>query len=54
MISIPPQLLASLVLGYRSRDELAPHAPDLRVWGRGQVWCDVLFPKMEAWIDTIY
>lgn len=53
-IHIPPLLLAPLVLGYRSREELSHVYPDFSAWGEGQLWLDVLFPKMSSFIYTIY
>jgi predicted N-acetyltransferase YhbS len=53
-INIPPLLLAPLVLGYRSRAELRSAYPDVWVMGRAQALIDVLFPKMSAYMYTIY
>ncbi len=53
-INIPPLLLAPLVLGYRSRAELGACYPDVCVWGESQALIDVLFPKMSAFLYTIY
>lgn len=53
-INIPPNLLAPLVLGWRSRTELRATYPDFGVYGQSGVLVDVLFPKMQAFIDTNY
>ena len=51
---IPPLLLAPLVLGYRSREELAQARHDFSVWGEWQPLIDVLFPKMASFLYTVY
>ncbi|MBX3063270.1 MAG: GNAT family N-acetyltransferase [Anaerolineae bacterium] len=53
-ISIPPLLLAPLIFGWRTADELAACFPDFSVWGRHRYLIDVLFPKMESFLYTIY
>ena len=53
-INIPPNLLAPLVLGWRSRTELRANYPDFGVYGQSGVLIDILFPKMQAFIDTNY
>ena len=53
-INLPPQLLAPLILGYRSRTELRECYPDVAIWGHSQALVDVLFPKMSAFLYTIY
>jgi hypothetical protein len=53
-IRIPPLLFAPLVLGWRTRQELADIYPDFSVWGQSSPLLDVLFPKMDAYIYTIY
>jgi hypothetical protein len=53
-INIPPQALAPLVLGYRSREELHQSYPDVVIWGQSSYLIDVLFPKMEAFIYLNY
>jgi predicted acetyltransferase len=53
-IHIPPLLLAPLLLGYRSREELAALYHDLSIWGEWEPLVDVLFPKMTSFIYTIY
>ena len=51
---MPPCALTPLVLGYRSREELAAMYPDVSIWGQSQYLTDTLFPKMESFIYTIY
>jgi hypothetical protein len=53
-INIPPLLVAPLVLGYRSREELHAAYPDVGIWGQSAYLIDVLFPKMTAFINQIY
>jgi hypothetical protein len=53
-INIPPPLVAPLVLGYRSREELHAAHPDVGIWGQSAYLIDVLFPKMTAFINQIY
>jgi GNAT superfamily N-acetyltransferase len=53
-IRIPPTLLTPLVLGYRSREELARCYPDVSIWGQAAALIDTLFPKMESFIYTNY
>lgn len=53
-VRIPPPLAAPLLLGYRSREELAQAHHDVSVWGEWQHLVDVLFPKMASFIYTIY
>ncbi len=53
-INIPPNLLAPLVLGWRSREELAACYPDFRIYGQSRLLMDALFPRMQAFIDTNY
>ena len=53
-IRIPPLLLAPLVLGYRSREELAQAHPDVSVSPRWQPLIDVLFPKQSSFLYTVY
>ena len=53
-IRMPPLLLAPLLLGYKSRQELAQTYPDFSAGGEGQLWVDVLFPKMTSFIYTVY
>ncbi len=53
-IRIPPLLFAPLVLGWRTWRGLRANYPDVRVEGMAQALMDVLFPKMDAFIYTIY
>lgn len=53
-INLPPNLLAPLVLGFRSRSELAEDYPDARIYGSACALIDTLFPPMQAFLDTIY
>ncbi|MBN1562341.1 MAG: GNAT family N-acetyltransferase [Anaerolineae bacterium] len=51
---LPPLLFAPLVLGYRSLDELHNAYPDVGVWGQSKFIADILFPKMDSYIYTMY
>jgi GNAT superfamily N-acetyltransferase len=53
-LSLPPQTLAPMIFGYRSREELHAVYPDVCVWGQHQYLMDTLFPKMTAFIYTQY
>jgi GNAT superfamily N-acetyltransferase len=53
-INIPPNLLAPLVLGYHSREELSAFYPDLGIYGQSGSLVDALFPKMAAFLHTLY
>jgi GNAT superfamily N-acetyltransferase len=53
-IRVPPMLLAPLVLGHRSRKELAHIHPDVSASGRWQQLVDVLFPKRTSFLYTAY
>jgi len=53
-IRMPPLLLAPLLLGYKSRQELAQAYPDFGAGGEGQLLADILFPKLESFIYTVY
>ncbi|MFL7810978.1 MAG: GNAT family N-acetyltransferase [Anaerolineae bacterium] len=53
-IRMPPLLLAPLVLGHRSREELAQAYPDVSASGRWQHLVDVLFPKQTSFLYTAY
>jgi hypothetical protein len=53
-LRIPPLLLAPLLLGYRSREELAHMYPDVACWGKSQYLVDILFPKLESFIFMNY
>ncbi len=51
---LPPNLLAPLVFGWRSCDELEATYPDFAAWGLARPLFDVLFPKQDAFFYTIY
>ena len=53
-IRIPPLLLAPLMLGYQSREELAQADHDVSVSPRWQPVVDVLFPKRTSFLYTAY
>lgn len=53
-IRIPPNLLAPLLLGYRSRDQLRESYPDFSVWGQSALLMDVLFPRMNSFLYSNY
>lgn len=53
-IRLPPNLLAPLLSGYRSREELARAHHDVLVWSEWRHVVDVLFPKVPSFIYTIY
>lgn len=53
-IRVPPLLLAPLLLGYRSREELAQAHHDFTVDGELQPLVDVLFCKMDSFLYTNY
>jgi hypothetical protein len=53
-IRIPPLLLAPLLLGYRSRDQLRDSHPDFSVWGQSGLLIDVLFPRMNSFLGENY
>ncbi len=53
-IRLPPLLLAPLLLGYRSRQELSYMYPDVGCWGPAQPLIDVMFPGLESFLFTIY
>ena len=53
-LSMPPPLLAPLLLGYRNREELARSYPDVGCWGQAQTIIDVLFPKVKSFIYPVY
>ena len=53
-IRIPPSLLAPLLLGYRSREELSRAHHDVSVSRENQHLVDVLFPRMTSFIYTVY
>ena len=47
-------LLAPLVTGYRTFDELASVYHDVSADGSGRSLAGVLFPKMQAFLYTMY
>jgi hypothetical protein len=53
-IRFPPALAAPLLLGYRSREELAQAHHDVLVWPEWRHLTDVLFPKVRSFIYTNY
>lgn len=53
-IKIPPLLLAPLLLGYHSREELSRMYPDIGIEGQYQHLVDVMFPRLDGFIFTIY
>jgi predicted acetyltransferase len=53
-IKLPPLLLAPLLLGYQSREELSRMYPDINIYPQFQHLVDVMFPKLEGFIFTIY
>ena len=53
-IRVPPTLAVPLLLGYRSRRELAQTHHDVLVWGEWQYLVDVLFPKVASFIYSHY
>lgn len=53
-IKIPPLLFAPLLLGYRSREELHHMYPDIAIDGQFKALVDVMFPKLESFLFTIY
>jgi hypothetical protein len=53
-IRVPPFLAAPLLLGWRSREELAHIHPDLSTGKEWQYLADILFPKVDSFIYTVY
>lgn len=53
-LALPPNLLAPLVLGWRGRAALAAAYPDVGIWGDAELFADVLFPPMTAFLQTQY
>jgi predicted N-acetyltransferase YhbS len=53
-IRFPPLQFIPLILGYRSREELAAVYPDVSVAPTSQLLIDTLFPRMTSFIYTIY
>lgn len=51
---LPPNLLVPLVLGWRTREQLAAFYPDVSVWGQTAELVDVLFPRVESFIFAGY
>ena len=52
-IRIPPLLLAPLIFGYRSREELCYSHPDVSIGGQSQLLIDTLFPKLAERKDSL-
>jgi hypothetical protein len=53
-IRVPPFLAAPLLLGWRSREELAHIHPDLSAGSDCRYLADILFPKVDSFIYTVY
>ncbi|MBN1963738.1 MAG: GNAT family N-acetyltransferase [Anaerolineae bacterium] len=53
-MNLPPNLLAPLLLGYRSLAELRRFYPDASAWGDAALLVEALFPTMQAFIYTNY
>lgn len=53
-LRLPPPLLAPLLLGHRSLDEMAPMYPDASAPGPTRPLVEVLFPKMNVWLYHPY
>jgi len=53
-LALPPNLLAPLVFGWRGRAALAAAYPDVSTWGDAELFADVLFPPMTAFLQTQY
>ncbi|MBN1202386.1 MAG: GNAT family N-acetyltransferase [Anaerolineae bacterium] len=53
-LRLPPLLFAPLVLGHHSREALQAMYPDVSTWGQMGYLADVLFPKVDSFIYTIY
>jgi len=53
-ISFPPLQFIPLVLGYRTWEELHATYPDVRIAPAWRLLVDTLFPKVAAFIYTIY
>jgi hypothetical protein len=51
---MPPALLAPLLLGYRSLDEMRPMYPDAGADRAAQPLVETLFPKLRAWLYQQY
>ncbi len=53
-LSLPPNAFTQLVMGHRNREELRKIFPDLSCGGATQLLVDILFPRMDGFIYTIY
>ena len=53
-VRIPPRAAIPLIFGYRSREELENSWTDLDTPPKEAYLIDVMFPKMTAWIYTVY
>lgn len=53
-LRLPPPLLAPLLLGHRSLDEIGHMYPDALATGAARPLIDTLFPKMRAWLYQPY
>ncbi len=53
-LRLPPSLIAPLALGYRTWRALREPYPDVACEGQSQPLIDTLFPRVEAFIHTIY
>jgi hypothetical protein len=51
---MPPLPFIPLVLGYRTVEELRANYPDVRMEPVWRLLVDTLFPKVAAFIYTIY
>ena len=53
-LCIPPEALVRLILGYRSLEELKDAWPDIVIKADSRRIIEVLFPRMDSYINTIY
>lgn len=53
-LRLPPQLLAPLLFGWRTLDELRHIYPDAYAVGGAQPLVDALFPRAEAFLYSVY
>jgi hypothetical protein len=53
-LRVPPLLAAPLVLGWRSYEELRYIHPDLSARGEWRPLVDILFPRVDSFIYTVY
>lgn len=53
-IRIPPFLLAPLIFGHHTREELAKMYPDVSISSQARHLIDILFPHMEAFFFPCY